>query len=85
MDELILDIMSQAIRINNDKTLKAAVEFEFLPSTKILKIIIFVNGKFGHGLTKTWSVDTTDKDSLDIVKKDLDNAELPKIEDDFLG
>lgn len=85
MDDLILDIMSQAIRINNDKTLKAAVEFEFLPSTKVLKISIFVNGKFGHGLTKTWSVDTTDKDSLDIVKKDLDNAELPEIEDDFLG
>lgn len=45
MDELILDIMSQAIRINNDKTLKAAVEFEFLPSTKVLKIIIFCEWK----------------------------------------
>lgn len=85
MDKLILDIMSQAIKINNDSRTKAAVRFEFFPSAKILTIDIYINGKSDNGLTKCWRVDTTDEKSLLIVKSDLDNLELPIDEDDLLG
>ena len=87
-DDLILDIMSRAIKINNNPNTKVAVRFEFYSSIKVFQIDIYVNGKTSNGLTKSWSVDTTDKESLEIVKKDLYDLELPEVEineDDFLG
>lgn len=88
MDELILDIMSRAIKINNNPKTKANIRFEFFPLTNYFQIIIYVNGTSNKGLTKQWSVDTTDKESLEIVKADLDVLKFPETdinEDDFLG
>ena len=79
---LILEIMTQAIKINN--TQKQNIHFEFYPLTKVLSIDIYFNGKSGKGLTKTWSVDTTQDEYLKEVKKDLDLID-ETIEDDFLG
>ena len=84
--ELVQDIMVQAIRINN--TQKPDVRFEFFPLTKVFRIDIYVNGKCGDGLTKSWSVKTTDIDSLKEVLKDLkaiDETEDKAVEEDFLG
>lgn len=90
MDEniqLVQDIMIRAIKINN--TQKPDVYFEFYPLTKILKVELHINGKYGDGLTKSWSVRTTDIDSLNEVLKDLnaiDKTEDKVIEEeDFLG
>lgn len=85
MDELILDIMAKSISINNDSKNTAQVGFEFYPSTKVFRISIYVNGKQGGGLTKSWSVDTTDEKSLKMVRKDLEEIELPQSDDDLLG
>lgn len=89
MDEniqLVQDIMIQAIKINN--TQKPDVRFDFYPLTKVLRIDIYINGKSGDGLTKSWSVRTTDIDSLKEVLKDLkaiDETEDKAVEEDFLG
>jgi hypothetical protein len=89
MDEniqLVQDIMLQAIKINN--TQKPDIRFEFFPLTKVLRIDIYINGKCGDGLTKSWSVKTTDVSSLNEVIKDLnaiDETEDKEIEEDFLG
>lgn len=80
--QLVQDIMIQAIKINN--TQKPDVRFEFFPLTKVLRIDIYINGKCGDGLTKSWSVKTTDTDSLKEVLNDL-NAIDKAIEEDFLG
>lgn len=89
MAELILEIMSKAIQINNDSNNKAQIRFEFYPGTKVFRIDIYVNGKSNNGLTKSWSVNTTDKESLEIVRKDLNELELLKnetqLDNDFLG
>lgn len=88
MEGLILEIMSKAININNDPENSAQISFEFYPNTKVLRISIYINGKQSKGLTKSWSVDTTDEESLRIVKKDLQEIELPKneiSETDLLG
>lgn len=89
MEELILEIMSKAMQINNGPGNKAQIRFEFYPSTKVFHIDIYVNGKSGIGLTKSWSVSTTDRESLEIVRKDLNELELPKnetqLDNDFLG
>lgn len=88
MDELILGIMSRAIKINNNPKTKANIRFEFFPLTKYFQISVYVNGTSNNGLTKQWSVDTTDKESLEIVQADLDVLELQEAdinEDDFLG
>lgn len=85
--QLVQDIMVQAININN--TQKPDVRFEFYPLTKVLRIDIYINGKSGDGLTKSWSVRTTDIDSLKEVLKDLTAIDETKNEaveeDDFLG
>lgn len=89
MDEnmqLVQDIMLQAININN--TQKPDIHFDFYPLTKALIIDLYINGKCGDGLTKTWRVKTTDVDSLKEVLKDLNAIDETKnqvIEDDFLG
>lgn len=87
--KIIQEIMLNAIRINNDVQLNANTRFEFYPLTKVFSIDIYVNGKSSEGLTKSWKVNTTDKECLEIVKKDLENLELSRIEvlkeDDFLG
>lgn len=89
MSELILEIMSKAIKINNDSNNKAQIRFEFYPGTKVFHIDIYVNGKSNNGLTKSWSVNTEDKESLQIVRKDLSELELSKsetkLDNDFLG
>lgn len=92
MDEnlkIIQEIMYKGIQINNDVENKAQVRFEFYPSTKVFHIDIYVNGKSTNGLTKSWSVDTTNGESLEIVRKDLIELELPKsetqLDNDFLG
>lgn len=85
--QLVQDIMVQAIKINN--TQKPDVRFDFYPLTKVLRIDIYINGKTGDGLTKSWSVRTTDIDSLKEVLKDLNAIDETKNqaveEDDFLG
>jgi hypothetical protein len=87
--KIIQEIMSKGIQINNDVENKAQIRFEFYPSTKVFHIDIYVNGKCNNGLTKSWSVNTTDKESLEIVRKDLFELELPKsetqLDNDFLG
>lgn len=84
--QLVQDIMVQAIKINN--TQKPDVRFDFYPLTKVLRIDIYINGKTGDGLTKSWSVRTTDTDSLNEVLKDLnaiDETKNQAVEEDFLG
>ena len=85
--QLVQEIMIQAININN--TQKPDAHFEFYPLTKALHIDLYINGKCGEGLTKSWHVRTTDTDSLNEVLKDLnaiDKTEDKVIEEeDFLG
>jgi hypothetical protein len=83
--EIIQDILSRAIQITI--TQKQDVSWEFYTGTKTLVIRI----KFGtkSGLTKGYSINVEDTESLEIVQQELMNIQIndldTNLENDFLG
>lgn len=83
--EILKELLATAINVSVSTNNK--VEFNFMPTIKVLCISIEFNGphnQYNDGLTKTWSVKVKNTDMLKVVLDELKQLEVDEAQL-FLG